>query len=307
MTVERALLTGVTGFVGAHLARALVADGVSVHAVVRANARLDRIPDLVDVVTFHVDDGTSDALATAVEAARPDVSFHLATNFIAEHRAADVEMLVRDNVAYPVRLADALAAADAGAFVNVGTAWQHVDGADYRPKNLYAATKQAFETLLRYYTDRALLRVVTVNLYDSYGPLDHRGKLLAHLIAALRSGETLDMSSGRQLVDLVHVDDITAALRVAGDLARGAAVEVVAGEVPPSPIYSVSSGAPCTLRELVAVLGDVAGTPVAVRWGARPDRAGDMTERWAAGDLVPGWSPRVDLATGLASLLHADD
>jgi len=303
--MERALVTGVTGFIGAHLARTLIAEGATVHAVVRPDARLDRIPDLVDTVVFHVDDGTTERLARAVRDAAPEASFHLATNFVAEHRADQVGALVADNVGFPARLADALADAGATSLVNVGTAWQHVDGAPYRPKNLYAATKQAFEVVLQYYTDRDLLRVVTVNVYDSYGPLDHRGKLLSHLVRSLRTGEALDMGSGVQLIDLVHVDDIAAALVGAADLLsdRSTADRSTTGGVAQ---YAVSSGQPRTLRELVATLSSVAGTDVPVRWGARTDRAGDMTRPWTAGPPPPGWTPSVSLEAGLAALLAED-
>jgi nucleoside-diphosphate-sugar epimerase len=292
---DRALVTGVTGFVGAHVARALVADGVEVHAIVRPSSRLDRIPDVRGSVALHVDDG-EDALVRAVDAARPDVTYHLATNFIAEDRPGDADALVVDNVLFPGRLVDALAGRG-GVFVNVGTAWQHVDGARYRPKNLYAATKQAFEDVLAFSVESGRLRAVTVNLYDSYGPLDHRGKLLHALVDALRTGGALGASSGTQLVDLVHIGDVVRGL-------RAGAAACAADALPPDvPYYSLSSGRPCTLRELVDVLGRVAGRPVPVEWGVRPDRAGDMTSPWDAGPPVPGWTPEVDLETGLAALL----
>jgi nucleoside-diphosphate-sugar epimerase len=303
--VDRALVTGVTGFVGSHLARGLLAGGVEVHAIVRPGAHLERVPDLVDRVMVHVDDGTADGLAAVVAAAVPDATFHLATNFIAEHQADEVAALVVDNVGFPARLADAVAG-DGHPFVNVGTAWQHVDGARYRPKNLYAATKQAFEDVLRFYTDRDLLRAVTVNLYDSYGPLDHRPKLLGALIRAVQTGDVLSMSSGIQIIDLVHVDDVVRALRLAAELcAAGPVVATETGDGGGT-YFSVSSGSPCTLRELVAVVGEVAGTPVSVEWGARPDRAGDMLEPWAAGPPVPGWKPHISLAEGLAALLDRE-
>jgi nucleoside-diphosphate-sugar epimerase len=295
---ERALVTGVTGFVGAHVARALLADGLTVHAVVRPDAHLDRVPDLRDRLVLHVDDGSTDALARAVDAARPDTTYHLATNFVAEHRAGDVGALVTDNVVFPSRLLDALGGRDV-VFVNVGTAWQHVDGARYRPKNLYAATKQAFEDVLHFSVVTGRLRGITVNLYDSYGPLDHRGKLLSALVEALRTGRVLGASSGRQLVDLVHVDDIVRGLRCAATACATGARSA------DRPYFSLSSGQPRTLRELVDVLGVAAGRPVPVEWGVRPDRAGDMTSPWDAGPPVPGWAPHIDLETGLAALLDA--
>lgn len=298
--MDRALLTGVTGFVGSHLARALLAAGTDVHALVRPGSRLDRIPDLVERITIHVDDGRFESLHRSVAAVDPDVTFHLATNFVGEHRPGDAGPLVADNVGFPARVADAVADAGAKAFVNVGTAWQHVDGASFRPKNLYAATKQAFEDVLRFYSDSGRLQVVTVNLYDTYGPQDHRRKLVGALVAAVTAGTELEMSSGHQLIDLVHVDDAVHALRIAAALAAGPPRPAPAGP------YALSSGRPLTLRQLVEVMGEVAGRPVPVRWGARPDREGDMTAHWWAGPRLPGWSPEIELSAGLGALVEEE-
>jgi nucleoside-diphosphate-sugar epimerase len=294
--MARVLLTGLTGFIGSHLARSLVADGAEVHAVVRPGARLERVADVAARVTVHEDDGTATTLQAIVERADPAIAYHLATNFLGAHAADDVGPLVIDNVAFPARIAEALAGPTALPFVNVGTAWQHVGGAPYRPKNLYAATKQAFEDVLRHYSDRGLLHTVTLNLYDTYGPLDHRGKLLATLIERLRTGEPLPMSSGTQLIDLVHVDDVVAALRLAGEGAT-------ARTLPSGAVYAASGGERRSVRDVVDVLGRVAVAPVPVEWGVRPDRDDEMVEHWDAGPPVPGWQPRVTLDEGLAALL----
>ncbi len=104
------------------------------------------------------------------------------------------------------------------------------------------------------------------------------------------------MSSGTQLIDLVHVDDVVAALRLAGDGAS-------ARTLPPGAVYAASGGVRRSVRDLVDVLGRVAGAPVPVEWGARPDRDDEMVEHWDAGPPVPGWQPRVTLDQGLAALL----
>ena len=298
MTSERALVTGATGFVGSHVARALAASGAEVHALVRPGARLDRVPDLVDAVTFHTVEARAEQVAAVVADIGPDVTFHLATHFVAEHGPADIDALVESNVAAPARLVDALASGGrATTFVNAGTAWQHVEGEPYRPKNLYAATKQAFDDVLRHYTERRQLRAVTLNLYDTYGPDDHRGKLLSALVGALRSDEPLPMGSGEQLVDFVHVDDAAAAFLHAADVARdsdGATVST----------FAISSGGACRVRDVVELLGEIAGRAVPVRWGARPDRPGDMVTPWHAGAPLPGWRPTISLRAGLAALIR---
>jgi len=291
----RVLLTGATGFVGSHLARSLLAGGDEIHAVVRPGAHLERIPDLRDQVELHEDDGDS-ALSRLVESVGPEVTFHLATRFISEHEPRDVGPLIADNVTFPTRLLEALAGTDAP-FVNVGTAWQHVDGAPYRPKNLYAATKQAFEDVLAHYRVNVGLRCATVHLFDSYGPQDHRGKLLSALVGAMRSGVPLDMSGGEQLIDLVHVDDLVRALRLAVTAATSG---------PVAASYAAGTGHPRSIREVAGILERVAGQRVPVRWGARPDRPGEMREPWDAGPAVPGWAPQIPLEAGLEAWLRAD-
>ncbi len=214
--------------------------------------------------------------------------FHLATRFVTRHEPGEVADLVTDNVGFGTRVAEALVGSGA-VLVNAGTAWQHVGGAAYAPKNLYAATKQAFEDVLAHYRRNAEMRVVTVNLFDTYGPADHRPKLVAALLGALRSGEALPMTSGDQLIDLVHVDDVVAALRSAASVGSGGP-------------WSAGSGSPRTIRDVVEVLGRVAGRPVPVRWGERPDGVDDMRVPWNAGPAVPGWAPVVSLEEGLAAL-----
>lgn len=296
---ERALVTGATGFVGSHVARALMTTGADVHALVRPGAQLALVPDFVETVTFHTVAADAESIAAAVADVRPDVTWHLATNFVAEHTVLDVDALVEANVAFPTRLADALAGLGASArFVNAGTAWQHVGGERYRPKNLYAATKQAFEDVLAHYCERQRLRVITLNLFDTYGADDRRGKVLSALVGALESGEPLAMGSGNQLVDFVHVDDVSAAFLRAADVADQLEPGSAAAR------YAVSSGAPLPLREVVALLGEVSGRAVPVEWGARADRPGEMLTPWDAGPPLPGWAPKVDLASGLESLLR---
>jgi len=294
---QRALITGVTGFLGSRLARSLNADGVEVHAIVRPASHLDRIPDLEGRVQFHVDDGSMGAVRDAFSAADPEVCFHLATHFVAEHNSDDVPALADANVAFGMRVAEAAAQVPRRVFVNAGTAWQHVDGEPYRPKGLYAATKQAFEDVLRYYADADQLHVVTLNLYDSYGPDDPRGKLVSALVNAARSGKHLDMTSGRQLIDLVHVDDVVRAFSHAFSLARGMPFCEARA-------FAVSSAQAVSLRELVSIVEAIVGHPLDVTWGAREDRANEMLTPWYAGDPLPGWSPRIKLVDGLRALLE---
>ena len=290
MTAARCLVTGATGFVGGHLVRHLLADDRDVVALVRDPGR-SRLPAGVEVVPIPGDPGE---LAAAVLAARPDVCLHLATMFVAVHGPDDVVPMLDANVVFGARLAEALVAAGGVPLVDTGTVWQHIGGAAYAPANLYAATKQALADILRAYTVAHGLPVARLTLADTYGPGDRRPKLVPALLRAARTGEPLPMRSGGQVVDLVHVDDVVAAfVMVADGLVRR---PDLAGS------FVVSSGAPLTVRQVVARAEEAAGRALPVQWGARPDRPVDALVPRAPGGPVPGWRPRIDLVAGLRPL-----
>jgi nucleoside-diphosphate-sugar epimerase len=89
--MTRALITGVSGFVGSNLARRLRDEGRQVRGLVRPTSRTEHLADLsVELVHGRLDDPES--LATAV--AGVDIVFHLAGR-VSAYRAAEFN---RDNV-----------------------------------------------------------------------------------------------------------------------------------------------------------------------------------------------------------------
>ena len=287
------LVTGATGFVGRHVCAALIADG---HAVLRANSDDSVLPD---AVRRHRHDGSTESMHALVGAVRPEAAIHLASLFRAEHRAEEIAPMVEANVLFGTQLADALTAQGCTRLVNTGTAWQHYEGRDYDPVCLYAATKQAFEDMLAFYVNARGLRAVTLELFDTYGPDDPRGKLVSALVGAARTGRALSLSPGDQRIDLVHIDDVAAAYRAA--LQR-----LLDGETAAAERFMVRSGEPVSLRELVALVEDTTGRTIDARWGERPYRDREVMAPWTGGRTLPGWRPRIGLAKGLKQLA-ADD
>jgi nucleoside-diphosphate-sugar epimerase len=296
----KVLLTGATGFVGSHLARCLVDRGDTVEALVVPEADHSALSALGGAVRIHPLDRSYAQLERIACESRCDVAIHLAAIFLAEHRPEDVGRLVESNILFGTYLAEALTRAGTLRFVNTGTSWQHYEDAPYRPVCLYAATKQAFEDLLAWYRDAAGLRVVTLKLFETYGPGDTRPKLVP-LLQRLARGEEAGaaFSPGDQLLDMVHVRDVASAFRLAAertaDLPPGTAEE-----------YAVSSGHPVPLREVVARFERILGRPLGIRWGGRPHRPREVMRPWSGGRSLPGWVPAVPLDEGLRELLRAD-
>ena len=204
----KALITGVTGFVGSHLARRLVKDNWKVTAIIRSSSNRDLIRDIENSIQLYEYDGTVASMQTILAESQPEIIFHLASFFVSEHQFQDIAKLIHSNIIFGTHLVEAAISNDCFHFINTGTSWQHFENESYNPVNLYAATKQAFNDILKYYVEAHKLKVVTLKLYDTYGPDDPRPKLINLLKRTAETGETLDMSLGEQLIDLVHVDDV---------------------------------------------------------------------------------------------------
>jgi len=295
MTARSALVTGATGFVGAHVVERLLADGWEVHAIARRESRLDPLSRVIERIRVHRADASIDAMRAIVGEARPDVVFHLASLFLSDHRPEDVARLVESNLSFGALLAEALSREGVLRLVNSATSWQHFEGQDYSPVNLYAATKQAFEALLQYYVEAHGLRVVTLELFDTYGPGDPRNKFINLMLEAARTGTPLAASPGEQSIDLVHVEDVAGAYARAGEL-------LLDGVLGGHRRFGVSSGTPITLRALAAQLEGALRVKVPVVWGGRDYRAREVMTPWRAGRTLPGWQVSIPLHEGLKGL-----
>lgn len=291
MNKKRALITGGTGFIGSHLTRRLVRGGWEVH-IISASGRHDLLQDLANELTFHVHDGSTGQMCEIVANARPDMVFHLASLFLSEHTAEQVEPLIQSNILLGTQLVEAMSAHGVRLLVNTGTSWEHFCNSPYSPVNLYAATKQAFEAVLQYYVEAKGLRAVTLKLFDTYGPDDPRPKLFTLLRRIAGEQTALAMSPGEQLIDLVHVDDVVEAFWLSAE-------RLFAGVVEGHERYAVSSGAQLRLRDLVELFGRVTGRTLPIEWGGRPYRDREVMVPWNVGPAVPGWQPRIGLEDGL--------
>ncbi|NMM22825.1 MAG: NAD(P)-dependent oxidoreductase [Phycicoccus sp.] len=281
------IVTGANGFIGRHLCNHLAAAGEDVHAIVRATS--SRVVAHHPELTIHSLLNSNAEYAAVADAVQPTVVFHLATLFAPTHERSDIARMVDANVTFGSAVADA-AARGGSRLIHATTAWQHHGGAEYSPVSLYAATKQALCDIIRYFTVAEGLLASEVCLFDTYGPWDDRKKLMWLLIEHAASGEPLPMSSGHQLIDLTHVNDVVAAL------------VHVAADPPLGERLVARSGSPLSVRALSALVEQVTGRTIDTRWGEHPSRPREMEEDWVVPGATTSWRPEVDLTAGVAEL-----
>jgi CDP-paratose synthetase len=259
------IITGANGFIGKHLCKRLQADGLSFACLVRPES----------VRTFFVENGIptiqmggdASSLAEMLKKENATGIVHLASHFVAEHQEKDLSPLVLSNVLFGTQVLDASVKAGVKWFLNTGTFWQHYNGSEYDPVNLYAATKQALEDIGRFYANAHGLRFCTLKLCDTYGPNDTRNKIFNLWEKIAKSGETLDMSPGDQLIDIVHVDQVVQSYvrLIAGLNSEGLNSENCES-------YYVSSSQKISLKELAREYERTNRVKLNINWGGRSYR-----------------------------------
>jgi nucleoside-diphosphate-sugar epimerase len=301
----RALVTGAAGFVGSHLVDALVARGDSVVAVdcltpyysveqKRANARatgvelieadlrvvpIEPLLDGVDVV-FH-------------QAGQPGVRLSWSTGF-GEY--------VEQNLLVTQRLLEAIHAAGARPFVFASSS--SIYGAQRRypttetdlpaPFSPYGVTKLAAEHLCGVFAANWGLPTVALRYFTVFGPRQRPDMSIHRLCESALTGAAFPLfGDGAQIREFTYVSDI-----VAGNLAAADA------DIAPGTVVNLAGGAEIVISDLITLVGEIAGVPIAV--DARPRQPGDSLRNGGAIDRAHellGWEPKVSLRDGIVAQL----
>jgi nucleoside-diphosphate-sugar epimerase len=305
MSPIRALVTGATGFVGAHLARHLVGLGCDVHVLCRPTADMARLADIRHAVVPHVADlREPHKVAAAVTTVQPDRVFHLAAATMHAGRSPGADELVVTNLGGTVALMEACRELEVDAFVNVGDAFEYGPGegpiaemAPCRPASLEGITKLAATLYGRSLAQSVGMPVVTVRPFSIVGCADDPARLVPRLVETARTGTSLAMSDRRVVRDFVSVGDAIDLFVLAADRALA-----LRGR-----ILNCGSGTPTTLGELVDTVERVTGSAIEAEWGAFPVAAHDLRHPIAdiAAARALGWRPATSLDEMIEQLWSA--
>lgn len=294
--MKNIVVTGATGFVGSNLVRFLSKKDFKIFVIVRKDSDLKNLSDLLEtkLEIFRYDNDLN-LLIDYFCNVQPIYVFHLASNFIAEHEPYQVDSLVQSNITFGLHLLEAMKGAGVKHLVNTGTSWQHYKNEPYNPVCLYAATKQAFESLIEYYVQAEGFKVVTLKLFDTYGETDSRPKLINLLNKFADENKVLNMSPGEQYLDLVHVDDVCEAFFIGSKLIGNA-------DYQGHKSYAVSSQMRFTLKQVIELFETISGKQIKVNWGGKPYRKREVMTVWNNGQPLPKWKPSISLKEGLSKL-----
>ncbi|MTI86443.1 MAG: NAD(P)-dependent oxidoreductase [Balneolaceae bacterium] len=293
----RFYITGGTGYIGSSIAKRLIEDDHKVAILKREHSDLSYLSEIEEQISFFNYSGTYRSVDESVGHFKPDMALHFASYYTFDHTPDDLDTLIDSNIRLGLYLAEALVQHQVQYLINTGTSFEHFTNCDYRPVNLYAATKQAFQNLLEYYSDSNKISAITLKLFDTYGPRDKRGKLIELLKKSIKTKQEINLSGGEQLLDFVHIDDVVEAFLVSVRL-------IQSREAGFKQEYGISSDETLSLKKLVSLIEEIRGEALNVNFGVRPYREREVMVPWSDFEPLDGWKPVIGLREGLKAILN---
>jgi nucleoside-diphosphate-sugar epimerase len=292
--LKNVLVTGATGYIGSNLVRYLLSNNYYVFALKLPNTQLPKSILGNNNITIYDYNGKLDSISDAFLGNNIELVFHLASFVIGGHRQSDIDNLINSNILFGTQLLEVMRNNNVKNIINTGTYWQHYNNELYNPVCLYAATKKSFEDILYYYHQCCDFNILTLELYDNYGPNDNRGKLFYWLKKSLSCPEPILLTSGEQRLSYVFIDDIIDAYIVAENYILGKNI---------FSNFAVRHNESFTIQEIVKIYQKIIGKKLNVVFGGREYNDREVMEPYDVIPLLPGWIPKCSMDEGLRKTL----
>ncbi len=310
---KRILLTGGAGFIGSHVAEALVRRYVSLSIVDNLDefyspawkkANLESIRKIGAFDFFEQDICAMEKLRETVARIRPDSIIHLAARAGVRPSIELPRLYEQVNVAGTVNLLEVCREFQVsrlifGSSSSVYGASSHApfseEQPDLHPISPYAATKLAGELFCYTYSHLYKLPVMALRFFTVYGPRQRPDLAIHKFVARIEAGKTIpifgDGETGR---DYTYVDDIVAGVLAALDY------DFSSTGGTPFEICNLGNSHPVKLSELVRMLEGATGKKAIIQREA--PQQGDVPLTWAdisKAERLLGYRPQTTLEEGL--------
>jgi nucleoside-diphosphate-sugar epimerase len=299
-----ALVTGVAGFVGSHLAERLLDRGARVTGVdsftdyYARSIKESNLAALQGRAGFRFVESTiQDADLKALTDGVTHV-FHLAAQAgVRRSWGRDFQIYAVNNVEATQVLLEALVGRSIEKLVYASSSSVYGDNAPIpmredtlpQPLSPYGVTKLAAEHLCHLYSTNHGLPATSVRYFTVYGPRQRPDMAFNRFLrAALQGAPICVYGDGEQTRDFTYVDDAVAATILAAE--QGA----------PGRVYNIGGGSRVSVNDVLKILERISGRRLDIR--REPAQKGDMRDTYADTSRARaelGFAPATSLADGL--------
>ena len=206
--MKKILITGGTGFIGAHLVRNLKNNN-KIYIIVRKKIKSsDKNVKKIFFRNYY-------DLNLKLKKIRADIIIHCATHYVKNHKYNDIEKIISSNILFGNILLENLKKMHAKKFINFTTAWENYNGKVGNAGNLYSASKQSFKNIIKYYAVlNKNIKFYDLFISDTYGKNDKRTKLVNVIKKKISTKKKLLLISKKLSINLTNIQDIISAVNI---------------------------------------------------------------------------------------------
>ncbi|MBD2310981.1 NAD-dependent epimerase/dehydratase family protein [Desertifilum sp. FACHB-1129] len=287
---KRVLITGASGFIGGHLADALVALEAQTYGL----SRQGKVSH-PSIIPLSVDLSDWESVKVTLAKVQPQIIFHLASYVTASQNSSLVLPMLQNNLVATVNVL--LGALETGCdrLVTVGSSEELATATSAVPSSPYAVSKASASLYAQTFHLIYDLPSVIVRPFLSYGPRQGVAKLIPYTILALLKGENPQISSGSRVCDFIFILDVVRGMLKAG------VQPAIEGKA-----LDLGTGQGTSVKTLVELLSKQTGssanptfTTIAERKGEQPQIADLETTR-----KLLNWEPLWSLTEGLTTTIN---
>ena len=298
--MSRVLVTGVAGFIGMHVAQALLQRGEQVVGVDNLNdyydvglkqARLDRLGQHPEFRFQRLDVADTDAVAGLLGQARVDRVVHLAAQAGVRYSVSHPHAYAQANLVGFLNILEGCRQQGIGHLVYASSSsvyggnrkmpFAEQDRVDH-PVSLYAATKKANELMAHSYSHLYGLPTSGLRFFTVYGPWGRPDMAYFAFARSILAGEPIAVyNHGKMSRDFTYIDDIVDGVLAVLD--RPPAADGRLGATPdgvvPYRVLNIGSHAPVPLLSFIEALEQALGRRAVL--DLQPMQPGDVPATYA--------------------------
>ncbi len=309
----RILITGITGFVGSHLAEyALAKESVEVYGTVRWRSRMDNVEHIQDRIHL-LDCDLRDYVAVkrTLEEVKPEYIFHLAAqSFVPTSWKAPAETLTT-NILSELNLLESIRDLKldtrihvAGSSEEYGLVFEDEapikEDNPLRPLSPYAVSKVAQDYLAYQYNQSYGIFTVRTRAFNHTGP--RRGQVFvtsdfSRQVALIEKGKKEPVIEVGNLEARRDFSDVR-------DIVRGYWLSLEKGE--PGEVYNLGSGRAVTIQEMLDLILSMSDVKIEVQQMPERMRPSDVELLlcdYSKLNRATGWEPEIPLEKTIKDLL----
>jgi len=256
------LVIGGSGFLGRKIAERLISSDYEIFALVRSK-------DLSPVSGCNYIQLDETNTGQSISDLKFDVIINVAMKRSTRDNIVSEESLLLLNFTLPIQSIRKYSTPKT-LVINTSTYIQNYFGEIGNTIESYGATKERLSKALKFESELGHFRVIDLYLFTLYGPGDRKSHLVPTLLDAFRNNSKLELSEGRQLINLLYVGDAVESIINALNLD-------VSGYTP----FCMWLEEYYSVRDLVALLQGNFSFEPRVEWGAKQYSGHEMFEPWA--------------------------